>query len=690
MTEQAAPGPVLQRNAAEVAAAHVGNAVVPGEPLVDEGVVGVQQVEGAATFAKHAGEQQLRLAPEALPQPLAEIGELVLVRLHGGGVAQRQPLPGEVADQGLRARVGEHALDLRLEDRRDAQFPALGHIEQLVVRDAAPEEERQAGRQLQVADPVALPGLDPFRIALDAEQELGTHQQPPERHFDAAIEAAFGAPPVVEHKDPLDVFVGNGPAVGPSRDGRQDLPRARGLLLRGRAGFRTAGEDAVAARRPFDRPGAARFVRPRDRQALDVGLEARIASRTLTGERPQVQLADSLRLRRGLAQEGDADLVRPGGDRRPHLEGLDLRRIETARIVGIGRLADGQQRDPLAVDGDLQVVRLDAQRPVRQNLEDVLGVLGKVVVDDHAAAGAERQPFHAPVLPQIGGDPEGLGRRRRHGRGDGEPADLARGRQIPLHQGRRDAEHAGDVVEAVAGVVGREQVVDADVQGEQIADRVAVLGPAQAMEGLRPAGVRFGRRRGVELAFDPGAEAVVGLPVGTRAGPGRHGAGAQLADHLLPCLGMRRDVADVQRLEREAAGLETVVVAGDTEAVHERLAVDRGAGRLLSGRGGRCDRGDETSHQECEREVRNSRHLWPSSRDESPAAFERRCIRRGLRCSSVEYAQYAPSSRPATRAPRRSRCHAGFHHGLRGEVRRRRQSGRRARIPRKRRESSLV
>ena len=53
-----------------------------------------------------------------------------------------------------------------------------------------------------------------------------------------------------------------------------------------------------------------------------------------------------------------------------------------------------------------------------------------------------------------------------------------------------------------------------------------------------------------------------------------------------------------------------------------------------------------------------------TARGKSAAAFERRCIPRGLRCSSVEYAQYAPSWRLATRAPRRSRCHAGFHHGL--------------------------
>ena len=38
----------------------------------------------------------------------------------------------------------------------------------------------------------------------------------------------------------------------------------------------------------------------------------------------------------------------------------------------------------------------------------------------------------------------------------------------------------------------------------------------------------------------------------------------------------------------------------------------------------------------------------------------------GPRCSSVTYAQYAPSSRrvPGVGAPRRSRCDAGFHHGL--------------------------
>ena len=52
------------------------------------------------------------------------------------------------------------------------------------------------------------------------------------------------------------------------------------------------------------------------------------------------------------------------------------------------------------------------------------------------------------------------------------------------------------------------------------------------------------------------------------------------------------------------------------------------------------------------------------ARGKSPAAFDRRCIPPELRCSSLTYLEYARSSRLVSRAPRRSRCYAGFHHGL--------------------------
>ena len=52
------------------------------------------------------------------------------------------------------------------------------------------------------------------------------------------------------------------------------------------------------------------------------------------------------------------------------------------------------------------------------------------------------------------------------------------------------------------------------------------------------------------------------------------------------------------------------------------------------------------------------------ARGETPTTFERRCIPPERRCSSVAYGQYAPSSRLLRRASHRSRCYAGFHHGL--------------------------
>ena len=58
-----------------------------------------------------------------------------------------------------RLRIGEHAPHLLLEHRRIlAACPAAASVDQLVVRDAAPQEERQPRRQLEIADAIALAG----------------------------------------------------------------------------------------------------------------------------------------------------------------------------------------------------------------------------------------------------------------------------------------------------------------------------------------------------------------------------------------------------------------------------------------------------------------------------------------------------------------------------------------------------
>ena len=85
---------------------------------------------------------------------------------------------------------------------------------------------------------------------------------------------------------------------------------------------------------------------------------------------------------------------------------------------------------------------------------------------------------------------------------DRQGADLLGRRQIALLQRRRDAQHVGDIVEAVRRIVGRQQRRDVDVEREHVADRVGVLGAVQAMEH-RPAGIGRRRRRPIQLALEP-------------------------------------------------------------------------------------------------------------------------------------------------------------------------------------------
>ena len=86
------------------------------QPLVDERVVGVQQVEHAAILAHDAVEEQLGLALEGLPQVVVEVGEDEQIGIPVAQLAQEQPLSGEVGDQRLRSRIGEHPPDLPLQD----------------------------------------------------------------------------------------------------------------------------------------------------------------------------------------------------------------------------------------------------------------------------------------------------------------------------------------------------------------------------------------------------------------------------------------------------------------------------------------------------------------------------------------------------------------------------------------------
>ena len=100
-------------HAPEVAALDVRDPVVLRQPLVDEGVVGIEQIQDAAVLAQDAVEEQLRLLDEGLAQVVVEIRIVRDDRLVSLEAAQIEPLPREVLRERERLRVLDHAMDLR-------------------------------------------------------------------------------------------------------------------------------------------------------------------------------------------------------------------------------------------------------------------------------------------------------------------------------------------------------------------------------------------------------------------------------------------------------------------------------------------------------------------------------------------------------------------------------------------------
>ena len=262
----------VERHAPEVAAVDVRDAVVPGEPLVDERVVGSEQIEDAAVVANEALDEELGLPQERLAQVLVELRKHQRVRHDAAQIAQVEPLAREVADELRRARIRQHPPRLRFEHRRVGEPALIGQVEQRVVRPARPEEVRQAGRHLEIGQRVGRGRLDVDRIALDPEEEVGRDEHAFQRKLDAGVEAAVAAAGPVEVHEGREVRRVDRPAIGAARQRRQDLRGAGVLVLRRRA-VRPAGEDGAAARgvartrahvRPADRP---RARPPRSRRA---------------------------------------------------------------------------------------------------------------------------------------------------------------------------------------------------------------------------------------------------------------------------------------------------------------------------------------------------------------------------------------------------------------------------------------
>ena len=149
---------------------------------------------------------------------------------------------------------------------------------------------------------------------------------------------------------------------------------------------------------------------------------------------------------------------------------------------------------------------------------------------------------------------------------------LVGGSDVALHQHRRQRQHVADVVEAVAAVVLRELVGWTDVDGEQVADAVVVFGAVQAARG-DAAGIdrrRFVRLR--DFTIDPLGDGLDRRLVGLGLVLGRHLAGLELADDLVPLVGvLQHGGVGLILLEAEAALLLLVAVTSQAVFLDERF-----------------------------------------------------------------------------------------------------------------------
>ena len=520
----------FERDAAEARAVHMRNVVVLRQPLVQPSVIRLQQVEHAAVLAQHVLEKQFRLATHRLPQVVIEVGKQSAIRRDGFQVSQIQPLPREVRHERLCSRIGKHPPRLPREHFWLTQHVARGDLQQFVIGNAAPEEERQPRRQLQIAESIRGLRGNSRRLLLDAEQELATDQDRAQRGLDAGLEIRVAPRVVIKRQDSCEVRVVDRTPIRPPHQRCDNLFRT-GFFLGRR--LRSRDEDAAAAGR-VPRPFG--LERAGDRHLKQRGRKARMAMRV---EVRVVRLPQCFQQRRRVLQKRHAQVVRPGRHRHPEFQMLiDVRKILPAR-----RRLHRERFHRLAVEQHFQLVRLMQPLdmfvaiPRETNLNLVLAFLRKLVANPRSAARADRQTIHALFLSDIRWHADRVPSGRPSHAPNRELADVLRRRDVAVQQRRREFTDS-HIVEPVAGLIHRQPRRRVDVERQQIANRVLILCPIQPPQRRGPSGIRPLRRRAIERVLKLRQNGFVGLRIRPLLTRRRHLPPTQPANDFLPNIGM--------------------------------------------------------------------------------------------------------------------------------------------------------
>jgi len=424
--ETAAVAAGREGDAAEAAAVDAGDIVVAGEAFVEEGVIGLEEGAEGAVFAEDAVEEEFGFLAEGLAEVVVEVAEEVAAGEDGVDVAEAEPLSGEVGGEVFRTGVGEEAAGLAFEFGGLAELALGGGEEEFVVRDAAPEEEREAGGEFEVGDAVdtALRG-----IGFDAEEEFGIGEDGGDGGGDAGVEAGLGAALAVEGEEFVEIGGGGGAAVGAAEEGGEDGGGA-GLFGGGVGGL--TDEEAAAA---GGLAGALGGEGSGDGELGDGGGGAGVAAVVEAGGGG---LAGGVGEGGAFFEEGDGEVVGAGGDGEADFELFFVEDLIAEEFLGEGEGVDGlavEEEEELVLAGVAEAADGAGEVAGEEDVELVLAVLDEGVGEGEAAAGAEGEAGELVFLGEVGGEGDGFAVEGGLAAADGEAADLLSGGDVAVEEG---------------------------------------------------------------------------------------------------------------------------------------------------------------------------------------------------------------------------------------------------------------
>ena len=200
-----------------------------------------------------------------------------------------EPLEREIVAQRPGARVGKHPAHLPGQNVGITEARFGGELQQLLIRQTAPQEERQTRRQLQIAQRANPAGrVSGFRSI----EEMRARQDRAERIAHTAFEAGHRISRLVERHQRSEILVGHRAPEGAPCEVLDDLLRARRFVARRFGGL--ADEDLRAAGRLAH---AGDRERPADLQGMR-GLDALLPALQRDGASPLVAFGEACDARR--------------------------------------------------------------------------------------------------------------------------------------------------------------------------------------------------------------------------------------------------------------------------------------------------------------------------------------------------------------------------------------------------------